>query len=743
MSIKKTSHNIFVLTAKDQKTLQELALTQVSFLEQELETPLADICERSRETLVPLEHRLAIVAESTRQVRDNLTDFASQSKTMEWISHRVHPQTPKVAFLFTGQGSQYFNMGRQLYETQTVFREAIDYCSEFLASKFDYSLLEILYFPSSASDSQDTELINLTTYTQPALFALEYALTKLWQSWGIVPDVVMGHSIGEYVAACIAGVFSLEDGLSLVANRGRLMQNLPQDGAMIVVMTSADQLTSILQPYGEKVAIAAVNGVQNVVISGQKLAIQEIAQKLELMEIKVTLLKVSHAFHSPLMQPMIEEFASVAAKVCYSSPTIPVISNVSGKLAAEELANPKYWCDHICQPVQFAAGIETIYQQGYELFLEIGPRPVLSGMGQQCLPEGFGVWLASLRPEQADLQQILTSLGELYARGFQVDWQKINQNSHQDFSLKQRRMMELVVTDKIAKLENSEQSPWREKLESVPDSQKLAFLKQSIQQVVGEVLTSWHSTGSGTNLQQHIPQDMLNRPFKVVDEWFKYFGVGLETEISKLAAEETVLDLCCGYGVAANTLAQQFSHLNVTGVDLNPDETQVRQHLSLEPQESLPAKLVAHDACQMLSIETNSIDLCYCMAGIAYVPDGLKMLQETYRILKPGGRAFFYIMRRDDDIAKDISLTEIAQSAQGGKLIIHPFSEKTKECWKLGIIPRPYYEDGVTLEIIKEGSELIFPFKFEGSAASLNSPKSRSMEAYYVVGQYTRLSLVS
>ena len=727
------SHHIFTLSAEDTKELQELALDRATVL-QRSKIPVADICYKANITDSRLKHRLAIVAESTAQIHDSLVGFARKSETVGLIKGVAKTQTHKIAFLFTGQGSQHLEMARQLYETQSVFRAEVERCAKAIAPQLDRSLLEIIY----PANSQDAALINQTAYTQPVLFTIEYALAKLWESWGIRPDVVMGHSIGEYVAACVAGVFDLEDALNLVTARGRLMQNLPQNGAMIAVRADAERLQTILPP-DKNIAIAAINSPQNVVISGDRSAIEEVTRIIESQQIKVTPLAVSHAFHSPLMEPMLAEFAAIATKINYSSPKIPVVSNVTGTFATEELTKPEYWCQHICQPVQFAAGIKTLYRHGYELFLEIGSRPILSGMGRQCLPENSGVWLASLMQGQEDWQQMLSSLGELYVRGFEINWQRL----HQDNLQRESGLTELLVKERMARSRELTQSPWLEQLDSLPEAEKLSYLRQTLQQMVGEILSGSHSTGSGTDLQQHIPEDMLNRPFPVVDEWFKYFAVGLESEILKLDTGDTVLDLCCGYGVAANTLARQYSHLKVIGVDLHPDPERVRQYLSLESSADLPAKLVAHDACEMSSIDSNSVSLCYCMAGIAYVPDGLKMLQETYRILKPGGKAFFYIMRKDDDIADNISLAEIVRSSQGGKLTIHPFSEKTKQDWESGTIARPYYEDGVTLEIIKDSAELKFPFKFEGSSTSLNSPQRRSMEAYYVAGRYSKLPLVS
>lgn len=742
------AHNLLALSAKDRQALQKLAQAHANYLQRNPQTDLAYTCFAANTGSPSFEHRLAVVAESPQQMCDKLTAFSTRSEVFGLASGQVQHHLPKIAFLFTGQGSQYADMGRQLYETQPVFQEAMDRCAEFLAAELEHPLLQILYSSSLSSDIEHSSLLNQTTYTQPALFAVEYALAKLWQSWGIQPDVVMGHSIGEYVAACIAGVFTLEDGLKLVAARGRLMQALPQDGAMAAVMATADQVGAVIQPYAQEVVIAAFNGSQNIVISGRRPTIQTVTEILESMAIKVTPLAVSHAFHSPLMELMLTEFAQVAAEVNYSSPRIPIISNVSGTLATEELVTPKYWCQHVLKPVQFASGMETLHQHGYDLFVEVGPRPILLGIGRQCLPEGFGAWLPSLKPGQEDYQQMLISLSELYVRGVEVDWQRFYKDYPEPPKVilsteqlyQQRGLLESLVTHQQSKPEGSGRSPWLQQLETLPEIERLSFLRQTLRQIVGQVLAGIHPTGSGTELQQHIPEDMLNRSFKTVVEWFKYFGIELQEELSKLRRGETVLDLCCGYGVAANTLAKEFPHFKVIGVDLQPDENQVRKYLSLGQNDRLPARLIAHDACEMSSIVTQSIDFCYCMAGIAYVPDGLKMLQEVYRVLKLGAKALFYIMRRDDDIAEGISLSEITEAAQGGIFTIHPFSEQTKEGWASGRIPRPYYEDGVILEIIKNSDQLIFPFRYEGSSTSLQSGQ-RSMEAYYVVGRYSRYSL--
>ena len=409
--------HLLSLSAKSENALRELAQRYADFLAAHPETALADVCFTANTGRSHFDHRLAVVAESTAQLQGVLLAFADGRETTGLVSGEVQSKKrQKIAFLFTGQGSQYVGMGRQLYETQPIFRQTIDRCGEILRSYLEQPLLSVFYGSGTSS------LLDETAYTQPALFALEYALFQLWKSWGIEPAVVMGHSVGEYVAACVAGVFSLEDGLKLIAERARLMQALPQDGEMVAVFANEAQVVAAIQPYAQEVSIAAINGPESIVISGKRQAVEEAITTLKAEGVKAKKLTVSHAFHSPLMEPMLTAFERVAADIAYSLPKIKLISNVTGELATAELANPEYWCRHVRQAVRFAAGMETLHQQGYEVFLEIGAQPTLLGMGRYCLPEGAGVWLPSLYPGREDWQQILQSLGVLYVRGVSVDW---------------------------------------------------------------------------------------------------------------------------------------------------------------------------------------------------------------------------------------------------------------------------------------------------------------------------------
>ncbi|MEG4584581.1 SDR family NAD(P)-dependent oxidoreductase [Microcoleus sp. MOSTC5] len=410
--------HLLTLSAKTQKALQELVQRYQEFLGKNPTVALANVCFTANTGRTHFNYRLSVVSESIAHLQEQLGAFAVGEETVGLASKQVSSQkSAKIAFLFTGQGSQYINMGRQLYQTQPTFRNSLDRCNEILRSYLEKPLLEVLY-----PEPRETSPINETAYTQPALFALEYALFQLWKSWGIEPDVVMGHSVGEYVAAVSAGIFSLEDGLRLIAVRGRLMQALPPDGKMVSLLASEAQVQAAIQPYTDEVAIAAVNGQESIVISGRSQAIENVCATLEAQGVKTKALEVSHAFHSPLMEPMLAEFAQVAKTIAYSEPQIKLISNVTGEFATSEIATPEYWCRHIRQPVKFAASMETLDRQSFEVFVEIGPKPILLGMGRQCIPEVGRVWLPSLRQGQQDWEQILHSLGELYVRGVKVDW---------------------------------------------------------------------------------------------------------------------------------------------------------------------------------------------------------------------------------------------------------------------------------------------------------------------------------
>ena len=411
--------HLLTLSTKTEVALRELAQRYRTFLAAHPDVAVGEVCYTANTGRAPFEYRLAVVGETGRQMQEQLTAFATQAATDGVFQGHVScSQPPKIAFLFTGQGSQYVGMGRQLYESQPLFRRILDRCDELLRPSLDISLLEVLY-PTPGQPSP----INETAYTQPALFALEYALAELWRSWGITPSAVLGHSVGEYVAACVAGVLSLEEGLQLVATRGRLMQDLAQEGAMAAVMADVTRVARALVPYAAEVSIAAVNGPENIVISGRRQALQTITRALEADGIKTVPLTVSHAFHSPLMESILPAFENAAREMRFGAPQLSIVSNVTGDyLTQQDVTTPAYWSRHIRQPVQFAAGMHTLQEHGYTVFVEIGPQPTLIGLGRRCVSAGASVWLPSLRQGSSEWRQMLLSLGELYVRGAAVDW---------------------------------------------------------------------------------------------------------------------------------------------------------------------------------------------------------------------------------------------------------------------------------------------------------------------------------
>ena len=421
----KPTANILTLSAKTKPALQDLVAKYQNFLAANPDLELADLCYSANTGRSHFSESLAIAATSISQLQENLASYLAQGKAARVVTSTLEskPQT-KIAWLFTGQGSQYLGMGKELYQTQPVFRAVLKQCSQILEPLLGQDLIEVIYGANTEAD-----LLNQTQYTQPAIFALEYALAQMWLSFGIVPDVVMGHSVGEYVAATVAGVFSLEDGLKLIAHRGKLMQTLTDRGSMFAVLADKATVEQIISPYQDKVSVAAINGEHNIVISGADVAITEIIDKLESQGIKSKQLVVSHAFHSPLMEPIVTEFQQIAQTVTYHSPQIELISNVTGETIAEAIAHPDYWAKHIVAPVEFICGVQQLKQQQCKIFLEIGAKPILLGMGRSILDDISGngkvmrsLCLPSLRPRKSDWAQITKSLISLYSQGIKIDW---------------------------------------------------------------------------------------------------------------------------------------------------------------------------------------------------------------------------------------------------------------------------------------------------------------------------------
>ena len=361
-------------------------------------------------------HRLAIAASSREELQKALAVAAPTEAGVGTVA----AARGKLAFLFTGQGAQVPGMGRALCAEWPAFRAELDRCVALFDQELDRPLREVMW---AAPGSADAALLDQTLYTQPALFVIEHALVALWRSWGVEPDFVAGHSIGELTAACVAGVFCREDAVRLVAARARLMQALPATGAMVSIAASEQAVAALVAPYQEAVSIAAVNGPLQVVISGDEQAVLAIAAECTERRVHTRRLRVSHAFHSPTMQPMLAAFSQVAESIVYQRPSRPLISNLSGNLDDGETATPDYWVRHVREAVRFAAGVKALHAAGATTFLEVGPRSTLLRLIPDCLPEAEPTTLiASLRAGSEESASMLAALGSLWSGGSSVTW---------------------------------------------------------------------------------------------------------------------------------------------------------------------------------------------------------------------------------------------------------------------------------------------------------------------------------
>jgi acyl transferase domain-containing protein/NADPH:quinone reductase-like Zn-dependent oxidoreductase/acyl carrier protein len=409
---------LVTLSAKSGAALDAQATRLREHLDLHAEQGLGDVAFSLATTRTAMEHRLAVVA-TTREELFAALEVLADGRTPAGVVRGTAAARGKVAFLFTGQGAQTAGMGRDLHAAWPVFRNAFDRCAALFDRELERPLREVMWMELGSAGAA---LLDQTSYTQPALFALELALVALWRSWGVEPELLAGHSIGELAAACTAGVFSLEDGARLVAARGRLMQALPAGGAMVSIEAPESEVAAAVAPHAASVAIAGVNGPAQVVIAGAEARVAAIVAGFAARGVRTRSLRVSHAFHSPLMEPMLESFGRVAETVTYRAPELPIVSNVTGQLAGPEIATAAYWVRHVREAVRFSTGVRALHEAGAQTFLEVGPRPTLLGLVPACLQEADLGLVASLRAGRPEAASMLEALGSLWSAGREVDW---------------------------------------------------------------------------------------------------------------------------------------------------------------------------------------------------------------------------------------------------------------------------------------------------------------------------------
>ena len=415
-------YQVWTVSAASPAALQAYVQRYVAYANQgwaklgrDATSALANVCYSAAVSRSSFAYRAAIVAK-------DWTDWQQQLHAQALI--QGYAQTaPTLAWLFTGQGAQYPAMGRQLYATQPVFRTVVDDCAHLVNPFLPQPLQAVLL--------ADNPLIQETLYTQVGLFVFEYALARLWQSIGVEPTYLIGHSVGEFAAACVAGVFSVADALTLVRTRGQLMQALAPTGGMVAVQADSATVKTLCEscPEGQALHLAGLNSPEQTVVAGPAAALTAFLLTCQAQGLKAKRLATAQAFHTPAMAAILAAFRAVAATITYAPARYTIVSTVTGTVVpADALSHPDYWCQQITAPVQYQAAITSAAAHGCQHFLEVGPQPVLTSLGMQCLaPDRLTrQWCYSVRPQAEPWHTLLTSAAQLYVQGFAINWLAID-----------------------------------------------------------------------------------------------------------------------------------------------------------------------------------------------------------------------------------------------------------------------------------------------------------------------------
>jgi non-ribosomal peptide synthase protein (TIGR01720 family) len=496
---------MLVLSARTESALATSTTALVEHLKENPDLNVVDVAYTLQAGRTPFNHRRVVVC---RDREEAISALETQHAKQSWTGVGSLDE-PQVVFMFPGQGGQHVNMARELYATESFFRETIDYCCEQLEKHLEFDLRSILYPDDISTEAAAADQLKQTVATQPALFVIEYALAKLLGKWGVRPQAMIGHSIGEYVAACLAGVFTLDEALQLIAARARLMQKLP-GGLMLSVPLQEEEILPLLGD--DDLSLAAVNGPALCVISGSSEKVGALSRHLAERGIDCKILHTSHAFHSAMMDPILDSFRQEIKKINLNSPQIPYISNVTGDwITGEEATAPDYWLTHLRRTVRFNDGLKELLRAQHQLFVEVGPGKGLSTLAQRHAAKPAKLLsIASLRhvqETQSDVFCLLRAVGQLWLRGVKVNWLQFH-------DLARRRRVPLPTYPFERKRYWIELQPFA--LAKEPSGRRdigdwfyAPAWKQSILQSVSSVVNNWllfvEDCGLGARLATRLP----------------------------------------------------------------------------------------------------------------------------------------------------------------------------------------------------------------------------------------------
>jgi amino acid adenylation domain-containing protein len=553
--------HLFVLSAKTKTALDAATKNLKSFFEKNKEVNLADAAYTLQTGRKHFNHRRIIVGGTIAE----FNAVVDQSNPKKTSARELTSGNPEIIFMFPGQGSQYVNMGKNLYDDEIVFKDAVDTCCNILQQHLGLDLRTLL-FPKDAETEKAANMLRETAYTQPALFTIGYALAKLWMSWGIQPKGFIGHSIGEFAAAHLAGVFSLEDALMLVANRGRMMQDLPR-GSMLSVRLPAAEIEKELDA---SCSIAANNGPALCVVAGPTDKIEALRISLEKREITAKLLVTSHAFHSPMMEPMLKPFLEKVKSVRLNKPSIPFVSTATSKwITDEEATNPEYWVHHVRATVRFAEGIQTLWnEKPQRVLLECGPRNTATMLAKQQAKEpAKQIAIASLSDNAenyAEWEQMLFAVGQLWMSGAEIDWKNF-------YALEKRKKVALPTY------------PFEKKrywLDPVTTNIQTSFINHDLMQQQQFIPNALPHTSSDLSVTKNNMnrKDLLTAELKSILEESSGMELGndsnatfIELGLDSLFLTQAALTISKKYGVKITfrQLNEDFSSLNALATHLD------------------------------------------------------------------------------------------------------------------------------------------------------------------------------